>query len=434
MIIKRLSELSDTEIERLLHREIALQKAMECVKSILADVREKGDAALIRYTKEFDGVELKELEVTEEDLQEAERSLDKELIRHLESASINIAAFHGEQLKEDLWLSEFAPGMLLGQKIEPLECVGAYVPGGLASYPSTALMTVIPAKVAGVEDVIVCTPPKPDGKMDPLTLVATNIAGADSVYKVGGAQSIAAMAYGTETIPKVDKIVGPGNVYVTAAKMLVRNEVEIDFPAGPSEVMILADQPLNKSLNKKASIIASDMIAQAEHDPMSLSILITTSNELVKAVSSELKVQCQGKKAQRNDTIAKALESSAILTVSDLDEGIEFANKFAPEHLELMTSDNLSVLKKIKHAGSIFIGDYSPVAGGDYAYGANHVLPTCGYARVFSGLNVDHFTKKTSIQILSKEGLSSIKDAIIALAKAEGFEAHADSIRKRFEE
>ncbi len=434
MIIKQLSELSDTEMERLLHREIALQKSMESVKSILAEVQEKGDAALIKYTKEFDGVEIKDLEVTEEELQEAERSLDKKLVGYLERASLNIAAFHGEQLKEDMWLSEFSPGITLGQKIAPLECVGAYVPGGLASYPSTALMTIIPAKVAGVEDVIVCTPPKPDGKIDPLTLVAANIAVADSVYKVGGAQCIAAMAYGTETIPKVDKIVGPGNIYVTAAKMLVRSEVEIDFPAGPSEVMILADQPLNKNLTKRASIIASDMIAQAEHDPLSLSVLITTSEELAKAVSSELKEQDQGKKAQRNDVIAKALERSAILTVSDLDEGIEFINKFSPEHLELMTSDTLSVLKKIKHAGSVFIGEYSPVAGGDYAYGTNHVLPTGGYARMLSGLNVDHFTKKTSIQILSKEGLSSVKDAIIALARAEGFEAHADSIKKRFEE
>ena len=431
MIIKQLSDLNDTEIERLLNREIALQKAMESVKKIIADVQEKGDAALIKYAKEFDKVEIKELEVTEEERQEAERFLDKELIGYLESASLNIAAFHGEQLKEDMWLSEFSPGITLGQKIAPLECVGAYVPGGLAPYPSTALMTVIPAKVAGVEDVIVCTPPKPDGSIDPLTLVATNIAGADNIYKVSGAQSIAAMAYGTETIPKVDKIVGPGNVYVTAAKMLVSNEVETDFPAGPSEIMILADQPLKKSLTKKASIIASDMIAQAEHDPMSLSILITTSQELVKAVSSELKMQ--GKKAQRRDSVTKAIESSAILTVKDLEEGIEFINKFAPEHLELMISDPLSVLKKIKHAGSIFIGDYSPVAGGDYAYGANHVLPTGGYARVLSGLNVDHFTKKTSIQILSKEGLRSMKDVIIALARAEGFEAHAESIKKRFD-
>ncbi len=202
MIIKQLSELSDAEMGRLLHREIALQKAMESIKNILADVQEKGDAALIKYTKEFDGVEIKELEVTEEERQEAEISTDKELIRYLESASLNIAAFHGEQLKENLWLSEFAPGMTLGQKITPLECIGAYVPGGLAPYPSTALMTVIPAKVAGVEDVIVCTPPKPDGTIDPLTLVATNIAGADSIYKVGGAQAIAAMAYGTETFPR----------------------------------------------------------------------------------------------------------------------------------------------------------------------------------------------------------------------------------------
>ncbi|MFC1787337.1 histidinol dehydrogenase [Halobacteriota archaeon] len=432
MIIKQLSDLNDTEIERLLNREIALQNVMESVKNIIADVQEKGDAALIKYAKEFDKVEIKELEVTEEERQDAETYLDKELIKYLEIASLNIAAFHGEQSKEDMWLSEFSPGITLGQKISPLECVGSYVPGGLASYPSTALMTVIPAKVAGVEDVIVCTPPKPDGSIDPLTLVAANIAGADNIYKVSGAQSIAAMAYGTETIPKVDKIVGPGNVYVTAAKMLVRNEVETDFPAGPSEIMILADQPLNKSLTKKASIIASDMIAQAEHDPMSLSILITTSQELMKAVSSELKVQ--GKKAQRKDSVTKAIESSAILTVKDLDEGIKFINKFAPEHLELMISDPLSVLKKIKHAGSIFIGDYSPVAGGDYAYGSNHVLPTGGYARVLSGLNVDHFTKKTSIQMLSKEGLRSMKDIIIALAKAEGFEAHADSIRKRFEE
>ncbi|NYT00997.1 MAG: histidinol dehydrogenase [Methanocellales archaeon] len=431
MIIKRLSDLNDTEIDRLLNREIAIQRAMESVKNIIADVKEKGDAALINYAKEFDKVEIKELEVTEEERQGAERYLDKELIGYMERASLNIAAFHGEQLKEDMWLSEFSLGITLGQKIAPLDCVGAYVPGGLASYPSTALMTVIPAKVAGVEDVIVCTPPKPDGSIDPLTLVATNIAGADKIYKVSGAQAIAAMAYGTETIPKVDKIVGPGNVYVTAAKMLVNNDVETDFPAGPSEIMILADQPLNKSLTKKASIIASDMIAQAEHDPMSLSILITNSEELMKAVSGELKAQV--KKAQRKDSVKKAIESSAILTVKDLDEGIEFINKFAPEHVELMISDPLSVLKKIKHAGSIFIGDYSPVAGGDYAYGANHVLPTGGYAKVFSGLNVDHFTKKTSIQMLSKDGLRSIKDAIIALARAEGFEAHAESIKKRFD-
>ncbi|MDI6860019.1 MAG: histidinol dehydrogenase [Methanocellales archaeon] len=431
MMIKRLSELSDAEMGRLLRREVDLEKAMDVAKKILADVRENGDAALIKYTKKFDGVELKELEVTEEERRNAERSMDKKLIKHLERASLNIAAFHGEQLKENLWLSEFTPGRTLGQKIVPLESVGAYVPGGLASYPSTALMTVIPAKVAGVEDVIVCTPPKPDGTVDPLTLVATNIAGADGIYKVGGAQAIAAMAFGTETIPKVDKIVGPGNIYVTAAKMLVRNEVETDFPAGPSEIMILADQPSREDQSKKASIIASDMIAQAEHDPMSLAILVTTSQELAKAVSGKLNVQ--GKKVQRKDIVAKALEHSAILTVSDLEEGIEFINEFAPEHLELMTSDPLSVLKKIKHAGAIFIGEYSPVAGGDYAYGANHVLPTGGYARVFSGLNVDHFTKKTSIQILSKEGLRSLKDVIIALARAEGLEAHADSIKKRFE-
>ncbi|MDI6889087.1 MAG: histidinol dehydrogenase [Methanocellales archaeon] len=446
MMIKRLSELSDVQMEKLLRSDV--KDVTSATKKILEDVRKNGDGAVIKYTKKFDGAVLRNLEVTEEEIRNAEASVDAKLIKHLERAALNIAAFHDKQLDDELWLEEFGPGITLGQKTTPLDRVGAYVPGGLASYPSTALMTVIPAKVAGVPVVIMCTPPRPDGTVNPLTLAAADIAGADRVFKVGGTQAIAAMAYGTKSIPKVDKIVGPGNVYVTAAKMLVRNDVEIDFPAGPSEIVILADQPFEKkrvsalqkhllsaqqteALTKTATIIASDMVAQAEHDPASVAILVATSQKLAKAVDAEMKKQT--KKALRKDVIAKALKKGAILIADDLKQGIEFVNALAPEHLELMVPDPLKVLNDIRHAGAIFIGGYSPVAAGDYASGANHVLPTMRYARVLSGLDVAHFTKKSSIQIISKSGLRDLKDTIIALAKAEGLEAHAESIRKRFE-
>ncbi len=390
---------------------------MEPVSSILKDVKKNGDAALRKYTLKFDNASISEIEVPHDEIDSALQSVDKKFISHLKKAASNICKFHKMQLQKD-WIREFTPGIKLGQRITPLDTVGAYVPGGRASYPSTALMTMIPARVAGVDEVIVCTPPKPDGTVNPLTLAASHIAGADRIFRVGGVQAIAAMAYGTETVPKVDKIVGPGNVYVTAAKMACGTA--IDFPAGPSEVLIIADE------SARADFIASDMIAQAEHDPNAVSILTTPSKKLAEQV--ENKIGMQLKCESRIEIIRKSLENAAILTGS-IDECIEFSNKFAPEHLEIMTKKD--IIKRIKHAGSIFIGAYAPVSAGDYASGTNHVLPTAGYARVFSGLNIDHFVTKSSIQIIDKKGLDSISETIIGLAEAEGLFAHANAVRIR---
>lgn len=417
MLIKPISQLSEIEKERLLQRKTALQDVLAPVTSILNDVREKGDAALRKYTQQFDKATIDEIEVSHKEIHEAVFSVDKNHLKYLKNASLNIRSFHEAQLQKD-WMKEFAPGIKMGQRMIPLGTAGAYVPGGRASYPSTALMTVIPAKVAGVKKVIICTPPKPDGNVNPLTLAAAHIAGADHVFRVGGVQAIAAMAYGTETIPKVDKIVGPGNVYVTAAKM--QCGAAIDFPAGPSEVLIIADG------SARADFIASDMIAQAEHDPNAVSILVTPSRELIKNVGQEIETQL--KSAARNEIIVKSLENAAMLTGS-LDECIDFSNKFAPEHLEIMTGED--ILDRIKHAGSIFIGSHAPVSAGDYASGTDHVLPTAGYARVVSGLNTDHFTTKSSVQIIDKKGLESISETIIGLAEAEGLPAHADAVRIR---
>ena len=417
MLIKPISQLSAIENERLLQRGTALQDVLAPVTSILNDVREKGDAALRKYTQQFDRATIEEIEVSHKEIHEAVHSLDKKHLTYLKNASLNIRAFHEAQLQKD-WMKEFAPGIRLGQRIIPLGIAGAYVPGGRASYPSTALMTVIPAKVAGVKKVIICTPPMPDGNVNPLTLAAAHIAGADHVFRVGGVQAIAAMAYGTGTIPKVDKIVGPGNIYVTTAKMYCG--AAIDFPAGPSEVLIIADD------SGRADFIASDMIAQAEHDPNAVSILVTPSRELIENV--RLEIETQLKIAARNQIIGKSLENAAMLTGS-LDECIDFSNKFAPEHLEIMTGEN--ILDRIKHAGSIFIGSHAPVSAGDYASGTNHVLPTAGYARVVSGLNTDHFITKSSVQVIDKKGLESISETIIGLAEAEGLPAHANAVRIR---
>jgi len=417
MLFKPISQLTAIEQEHLLTRETALKDVLAPVTSILNEVKFKGDAALRKYTLQFDKASIGEIEVSHKEIHEAVFSLDKKLLTYLKKASLNIKAFHEAQLQKD-WMKEFSPGIRLGQRITPLGSAGAYVPGGRATYPSTAIMTVIPAKVAGVNKVIICTPPKPDGTVDPLTLAAAHIAGADRVFRIGGVQAIAAMAYGTETIPKVDKIVGPGNVYVTAAKMYCG--VAIDFPAGPSEVLIIADA------SARADFIASDMIAQAEHDPNAVSILVTPSDELAEKVMRELEVQSKG--ANRKEIIQKSLENAAILTGS-LDECIEFSNKYAPEHLEIMTHED--ILPKIMNAGSIFIGSYAPVSAGDYASGTNHVLPTAGYARALSGLNTDHFVKKSSVQVIEKNGLESIGETIIGLAQAEGLWAHANAVKIR---
>jgi histidinol dehydrogenase len=417
MLLKPISKLTNNELESLLKRRSELQEVMLSVTFILNDIKENGDAALCKYTLQFDRATLGEIEVSHKEIHIAVNSLDKKLLTHLKKAASNIRAFHEAQVTKD-WIKEFSPGVRLGQRISPLGSVGSYVPGGRATYPSTALMTIIPAKVAGVRQVIMCTPPNPDGTVNPLTLAAAHIAGADRVFRVGGVQAIAAMAYGTRTIPKVDKIVGPGNVYVTAAKMACGTA--IDFPAGPSEVLIIADD------SARADFIASDIIAQAEHDPNAVSVLLTPSEDLSKRVKQEIETQI--KNAVRFEIIERSLENAAILT-GTLDECIDLSNKFAPEHLEIMTTED--ILGRIRHAGSIFIGSYAPVSAGDYASGTNHVLPTAGYARMFSGLNIDHFVTKSSVQIIEKRGLEGIGETIIELAEAEGLFAHANAVRIR---
>ena len=428
MLYKHLSDVTDAEMEKLLCRGGELADVNETVSSILDDVREEGDSALIRYTEQFDGAKLKitNIEVTKKEIDEAVSKLDEELLRHLEIAAKNIRTFHTAQMPQSMWFIEIAPGIELGQKVTPLSSVGAYIPGGRASYPSTVLMTVIPAKVAGVKNIVMCTPPQPDGSVNPLTLAAARVTGVDHVYKIGGVQAIGAMAYGSKTVMSVDKIVGPGNVYVTAAKMQVRGMTEIDFPAGPSEVLIIADDSAD------AKMVASDIIAQAEHDPNAVSVLITTSDSLAEDVFGEVARQAENTK--RREIVNGSLKNAALLVAGSMNVCIDFANEFGAEHLEIMVNDADQVLDRIDNAGSIFLGNYAPVSAGDYASGTNHVLPTAGYTKVYSGLNINHFIKYSSIQKIDKNGLNSIKDTIIALAEEEGLTAHADAVRARFED
>ncbi|WNY29013.1 Histidinol dehydrogenase [Methanimicrococcus stummii] len=428
MIFKNLSELSDSDLNQLLSRGKGLADVGASVDAILENVKTNGDAAILEYAKQFDKAELETLLVTPAETEEAIASLDSNLLKHLRQAAENIRRFHAAQLPKEIWYIEDTPGIVLGQKTIPLEKVGCYVPGGRASYPSTVLMTALPAKVAGVSEVIVCTPSRADGTVHPLTLAACKIAGVDKIFKTGGAQAIAGMAYGTESIPQVDKIVGPGNVFVTYAKMKVRDYAEIDFPAGPSEVLIIADDFANPKMT------AADILAQAEHDPNSVSVLVTPSEAFAKAVMEEVKNQAES--AERKEIIDASLENSAILVTKNMNECISFSNKFGPEHLQIMVNPEIedSVLNQIQNAGSVFVGNYAPVPAGDYASGTNHVLPTSGYVRMYSGLNTAHFLKSFTIQRISKEGLSEIKDAVIDLAETEGLFEHAEAIRKRFEE
>jgi histidinol dehydrogenase len=425
MIFKRLEELKDEDLQALFSREVGIQDVLPVANEILMEVASKGDEALFRYTEKFEGAKLDDLRASPEEIDAAYEAADERLLESLAQAAENIFAFHSEQRERDFWMTEVYPGVAVGQKVVPLDSVGAYVPGGRAAYPSSALMTVIPAKVADVPRIVVCTPPRADGSVTPLTLIAANMAGADEIYKLGGAQAVAAMAFGTDTIERVNKIVGPGNVYVTAAKMLLRGTVEIDFPAGPSEVLIIADRTADPG------VIAADMIAQGEHDPKSISVLVATDELLASAVTEELTIQAAG--ADRRAIVEQSLEHSAVLVANDLDEALDFSNAFAPEHLEIMTNDPMGALRFIRHAGSVFLGRYTPVAAGDYASGTNHVLPTSGYAKVFSGLNVDHFTKKITVQMITDEGLLGLEETVTALAEAEGLKGHAESVRRRLE-
>jgi histidinol dehydrogenase len=424
-MIKQLYGVDDSALDEIFKRRTSISSVMDTIRTVADDVRSGGDAAVRKYTKQFDGVDLRDLEVSEDEMYNAVELIDYETIGHLETAIDNIEAFHSLQLPSgDMWLTEISPGIRLGQKFTPLQRIGAYVPGGTGSYPSTALMLIVPAKVAGVSEIIACTPPRKDGTIHPLTLTALDMAGADRIYKIGGVQAIAAMAYGTQCVPKVEKIVGPGNIYVTAAKMYVRDSAEIDMPAGPSEIVVIADDLASPQF------IAADMIAQAEHDVNAMSILLTPSEMLAEAVEIEIEKQMEG--AVRRQIIEKA--GMGIYVVDDIEAAVQVCDRIAPEHVEVMVRDPLPVLNRIKNAGTVYIGDYAPVAAGDYASGANHVLPTGGYAKVFSGMNTMQFIKTTSVQVIEKEGLESIKDTIIALANIEGFDAHAKSVSKRFDQ
>lgn len=398
------------------------------VAKILAEIKENGDEALFSFTREFDQVEIHEenILVTEEEVQEAYARVDSSLVEVIRKALVNIRSYHEKQ-KRNSWFSTEEPGTMLGQKITPLERVGVYVPGGKAVYPSSVLMNIVPAKVAGVDEIIMTTPPGKDGKVNPATLVAAKEAGADKVYKVGGAQAIGALAYGTKSVPKVDKIVGPGNIYVALAKKAVYGHVSIDSIAGPSEILVLADETANPRY------VAADLLSQAEHDELASAILITTSWELAEKVEKE--VQGFVEVLSRKDIITKSLENFGyILVAGDMDEAIETANAIASEHLEIVTANPFDVMTKIRNAGAIFIGEHSCEPLGDYFAGPNHVLPTNGTAKFFSPLNVDDFMKKSSIVYYSREALEKIHKDIIQFANAEQLTAHANSIAVRFEE
>lgn len=402
------------------NRSSKVDDVMETARNIIADVQKDGDKAIKAYTEKFDKIKLDRLQVSREEIEEAYEKVDPELVEELENAAYNIERFHKMQLPQDLWLSEVEPGITLGVKSTPLERVGCYIPGGRASYPSTALMCVIPARVAGVDEVICCTP----APVNPVTLVALDIAGVDEIYTIGGIQAIAGMALGTESIEPVQKIVGPGNVFVTAAKTLLRGKIEIDFPAGPSEAGILADDSCDPAF------VASDLVAQAEHDPMSAFILITDSEDVAKAVDKEIEKQV--KDAPRKEIITAAMKNSGYIVADDMDLAIEMMNEVAPEHLCIQTKDVMDTLSKVRNAGSIFVGRYTPIAAGDYASGTNHVLPTACGAKLYSGLNVAHFRKTSTVQMLTKDGLDIIAPTIRKISKAEGLFAHCNSVDVRF--
>ena len=398
------------------------------VDAIIKNVRDNGDKAVFDYTAQFDKAEINadNILVTEEEIKEAYEEVDDELIKVIRKAIKNIRDFHEKQIQKS-WFETREDGVMLGQKVTPMETCGVYVPGGKAVYPSSVLMNIVPAHVAGVKNIIMTTPPGKDGKVTANTLVAAKEAGATKVYKVGGAQAIAAMAFGTESIPKVDKIVGPGNIFVALAKKAVYGHVSIDSIAGPSEILVLADETAN------AHYVAADLLSQAEHDEMASAILITTSTELAQNVEKEIEGYL--KVLSRKEIIEKSLENFGyILIAEDMDEAIEAANEIASEHMEIVTKNAFEVMMKVRNAGAIFIGEYSSEPLGDYFAGPNHVLPTNGTAKFFSALSVDDFIKKSSIVYYSRSALQEIHKDIIQFASSEQLTAHANSIAVRFEE
>jgi len=396
----------------------------ETVRAILADVRQNGDAALLAYGERFDRAQLSSLAVTAEEITAAAGSVGAEFLSILTEAAANIRDFHARQVRQGFVVSE-RPGVTLGQRVFPLDRVGLYVPGGTASYPSTVLMNAIPAKLAGVPELILVTPPRPDGSVSPAILAAAHVAGVDKIFKAGGAQAIAALAYGTETIPRVDKITGPGNVYVAEAKRQVYGLVDLDMVAGPSEILIIADESANPVL------IAADLLAQAEHDPMAAAILLTTSETLANETARELERQLSFL-PRRGIAEASLQDNGRIVVLDTLESAAAWSNLVAPEHLELCVADPFALLGLVRHAGSVFLGHYAPEALGDYFAGPNHTLPTNGTARFASPLSVDDFVKRSSFVYYTKDALREVSTQITAFAKCEGLDAHARSIAFRF--
>ncbi len=399
----------------------------ETVNRIIEQVRERGDRAVFDYTRQFDKCELtaENLVVTEDEIKEAYQALDDALIGTMRKSAENIRAFHEKQVRHSFFTTK-PDGSILGQRITPLERAGVYVPGGKAAYPSSVLMNVVPAKVAGVSEIIMTTPPGKDGKVNPGTLVAADLAGVDRIYKVGGAQAIAAMAFGTESIPKVDKITGPGNIFVALAKKAVFGYVSIDSVAGPSEILVLADNTADPRY------VAADLLSQAEHDELASAILITDSRELAEKVSAE--AEHFTKQLSREEIIRKSLDNYGYILVAEhMDDAVEAANDIASEHMEILTKDPFRTMTKVKNAGAIFLGEYSSEPLGDYFAGPNHILPTNGTAKFFSPLGVDDFIKKTSIISYSREALLRDHEDIERFAKSEGLTAHANSVAVRFQ-
>lgn len=429
MIIEpqRIADLSPDEWVNIMERSMEdISSVYEETRKIVEDIKENGDAVSLKhYRKHKEDISQADLEVTREEIEQAYKQMDPKVVDSLKVAAENITKFHRAQLEREMWSIEVKEGILAGRITRPMEIVGCYIPGGRAAYPSSILMTVLPARVAGVENVVAVTPPTKGMVSNSATLVAADVAGCDRVFKVGGPWGVASLAYGTDTIPRVDKIVGPGNKYVTAAKMLVYGQVDIDSPAGPSEALILADESGDPEL------IAVDFLSQIEHDPDSAGVLVTTSQKLAEDVCNIIEHEFES--LPRKEIVQSALtRHSYVLVAKDMEQAIDFTNEYATEHLQILTEDPFITLNRIRHAGSIFLGPFAPVPVGDYASGTNHVLPTGQCARMFSGLSVDDFIKKPTFQYLSKEGLSSLKDVVVTLAEAEGLPIHARAVKARF--
>ncbi|MCY6960498.1 histidinol dehydrogenase [Clostridium brassicae] len=427
-IIKLDNYNKEEYIDRLKNRAETVEKSIFItVDNILKDIRREGDSSLVKYTNKYDSEKInsQNLKVSVDEIKKAYKNVDEKFIDAIKVAKENIWFFHEKQ-KQNSWMTTKEDGIILGQQIRALDNVGIYVPGGSASYPSSVLMNAIPAKVAGVKKIIMITPPSKDGSINPNILVTADIAEVDEIYKVGGAQGIGALAYGTESIPKVDKIVGPGNIYVAMAKRSVYGFVDIDMIAGPSEILIIADE------TGDAKYIGADLMSQAEHDALASSILVTTSENLAKQVKEEIERQIGY--LERKDIISSSLKNyGSIIVVDNIKQAVDIANIFAPEHLEVMVEEPFSLLGELKNAGSIFLGKYSPEPVGDYIAGPNHVLPTNSTSRFFSPLSVDDYIKKSSFIYYSKVGLSNVKDKVVKIAETEGLTAHANSIKVRFE-